>query len=161
MEKKPRTLALTVNNKPDVLARVAGVLGGRGYNIETLCVDATMDPAYSKIILTTIQDKNTITKLEKQLMKLIDVHKVTDITEIAHVTREMMLVRMKLTESNKGDLALIINAYQGRVVTMNGDYCVIEITGDKEHIENALESLKPLGIDDMARTGIVALERQP
>ncbi|HOO01030.1 MAG TPA: acetolactate synthase small subunit, partial [Syntrophales bacterium] len=76
MEKKAHTLALTVSNKPDVLARVAGVLGGRGYNIETLCVDATIDPAYSKIILTTIQDKTTMTKIEKQLIKLIDVHKV-------------------------------------------------------------------------------------
>ncbi|MFA5182392.1 MAG: acetolactate synthase small subunit [Syntrophales bacterium] len=160
MEKKEYTLALLVSNKPDVLARVSGVLGGRGYNIETLCVDATLDPAYSKIILTTIQDKATIGKIEKQLIRLIDVHKVTDLTKVESVSREMMLVRMKLSDTNKGHLALIIDTFNGRVITMNGDHCVMEITGDRAIIEKAVASLKPLGIDDMARTGIVSLERQ-
>lgn len=160
MEKKEYTLALLVSNKPDVLARVSGVLGGRGYNIETLCVDATLDPAYSKIILTTIQDQSTISKIEKQLIRLIDVHKVTDLTKVEAVSREMMLVRMKLSDTNKGHLALIIDTFNGRVITMNGDHCVMEITGDRAIIEKALASLKPLGIDDMSRTGIVSLERQ-
>ena len=160
MEKQEYTLALLVSNKPDVLARVSGVLGGRGYNIETLCVDATLDPAYSKIILTTIQDKATIGKIEKQLMRLIDVHKVTDLTQVESVSREMMLVRMKLSDTNRGHLALIIDALNGRVITMNGDHCVMEITGDRATIEKAVASLKPLGIDDMARTGLVSLERQ-
>jgi len=159
MDKKEYTLSLLVNNKPDVLARVAGVLGGRGYNIETLCVDATLDPRYSKIVLTTIQDKRTMEKIEKQLIKLHDVHKVTDITDIGSVSRELLLVRMRLTEQNKADIALIINSYNGRVLTMNGDHCVIEITGEKNFLEKAIESLKPLGIEDSARTGIVALER--
>jgi len=160
MEKKEYTLSLLVTNKPDVLARVAGVLGGRGYNIETLCVDATLDPQYSKIVLTTVQDKGTIAKIEKQLIKLHDVQQVTDITDTESVSREMILVRMKLTDKTKVDLALIINAYNGRVITMNGDNCVIEITGEKALVEKAIENLKPLGIDDSARTGIVALERK-
>ncbi|MFB3925079.1 MAG: acetolactate synthase small subunit [Syntrophales bacterium] len=158
-EKKERVLSLLVNNRPDVLARVAGTLGGRGYNIETLCVDATIDPKISKIILTTIADQPTLNKIEKQLMKLLDVKQVTDLTRLASVHREMMLVRMKLTDQNKADIALIIDTFDGRVVTMNGDHCVLEISGTKEEIERALENLKPLGIDDMARTGIVALER--
>jgi acetolactate synthase-1/3 small subunit len=160
MEKKECIISLLVNNKPDVLARVAGVLGGRGYNIETLCVDATMDPAVSKIILTTIADKSTLTKIEKQLIKLIDVNSVTEITQNESVMREMMLVRMKLTDKNKADIALIIDTFRGRVVTMNGDHCVLEITGAKEEIEKAIQSLKPLGVDDLARTGVVALERK-
>lgn len=160
MEKKECILSLLVNNKPDVLARVAGILGGRGYNIETLCVDATIDPAVSKIILSTIADKGTLTKIEKQLIKLIDVNSVTEITQGESVMREMMLVRMRLTDKNKADIALIIDTFRGRVVTMNGDNCVLEITGLKEDIERAIESLKPLGIDDMARTGVVALERR-
>ncbi len=160
MDKKECIISLLVNNKPDVLARVAGVLGGRGYNIETLCVDATMDPDVSKIILTTIADKSTLTKIEKQLIKLLDVNSVTEITQTESVMREMMLVRMKLTEKNKADIALIIDTFRGRVVTMNGDHCVIEITGAKEEIERAIQSLKPLGIDDLARTGVVALERK-
>jgi acetolactate synthase-1/3 small subunit len=74
--------------------------------------------------------------------------------------REMMLVRMKLTDKNKADIALIIDTFRGRVVTMNGDHCVIEITGVKEEIERAIQSLRPLGVDDMSRTGVVALERK-
>jgi acetolactate synthase-1/3 small subunit len=158
-QKKEHILSLLVNNKPDVLARVAGTLGGRGYNIETLCVDATMDANISKIILSVIQDQATMTKIEKQLLRLIDVHSVSDLSDMETVMREMMLVRMKLTERNKADIALIIDTFRGRVVTMNGDNCVIEITGTKEDIEKAIASLKSLGIDDMARTGIVALER--
>lgn len=160
MDKKECILSLLVNNKPDVLARVAGILGGRGYNIETLCVDATIDPKVSKIILTTIADKNTLTKIEKQLIKLIDVQSVTEITQDESVMREMMLVRMNLTEKNKADIALIIDTFRGRVVTMNGDNCVLEITGVKDDIERAIQSLKPLGIDDLARTGLLALERK-
>lgn len=160
MDKKECIISLLVNNKPDVLARVAGVLGGRGYNIETLCVDATMDPAISKIILTTVADKSTLTKIEKQLIKLLDVNSVTEITQGESVMREMMLVRMKLTDRNKADIALILDTFRGRVVTMNGDNCVIEITGAKEEIERAIRSLKPLGVDDLARTGVVALERK-
>ncbi len=158
-QKKEHILSLLVNNKPDVLARVAGTLGGRGYNIDTLCVDATLDPKISKIILSVYQDQSAITKIEKQLLRLIDVHSVSELTETETVMREMMLVRMKLTEKNKADIALIIDTFRGRVVTMNGDSCVIEITGTKADIERAIESLKPLGIDDLARTGIVALER--
>ncbi len=158
-QKKEHILSLLVNNKPDVLARVAGTLGGRGYNIDTLCVDATLDPKISKIILSVYQDQSAITKIEKQLLRLIDVHSVSELTETETVMREMMLVRMRLTEKNKADIALIIDTFRGRVVTMNGDSCVIEITGTKADIERAIESLKPLGIDDLARTGIVALER--
>lgn len=158
-QKKAHILSVIVNNKPDVLARVAGVLGGRGYNIDTLCVDATMDPAVSKIILTVVQDQATVTKIEKQLIRLIDVHSVSDLSRMETVMREMMLVRMRLTDKNKADIALILDTFRGRVVTMNGDHCVIEITGTKEDVERAIESLRPLGIDDLARTGIVALER--
>jgi len=158
-QKKEHILSLLVNNKPDVLARVAGTLGGRGYNIDTLCVDATLDPKISKIILSVYQDQSAITKIEKQLLRLIDVHSVSELTETETVMREMMLVRMRLTEKNKADIALIIDTFRGRVVTMNGDSCVIEITGTKADVERAIESLKPLGIDDLARTGIVALER--
>ncbi len=161
MEKKEKhTLSLLVDNKPDVLARVSGVLGGRGYNIETLCVDATINPKISKIILTTVADADTINKIEKQLMRLIDVREVTDLTKVESVMREMMLIRMSLTEKNKADIALAIDSFRGRVVTMNGDHCVLEISGTKDDIERALKTLKPLGIEDMARTGIIALERK-
>jgi len=160
MEKKEkRIISMLVNNKPDVLARVAGVLGGRGYNIETLCVDATIDPNISKIILTTSGDENAINKIEKQLIKLLDVREVSDLTRIESVMREMMLVRMKLTDKNKADIALIIDSFRGRVVIMNGDHCVLEISGTKDDIDRALASLKPLAIEDMARTGLIALDR--
>ena len=160
MQKREHVISLLVNNKPDVLARVAGTLGGKGYNIETLCVDVTMDPDVSKIILTTIGTSAVVSKIEKQLERLIDVIKVEDLTDVETVKREMCLIRMNLTDKNKVDILIAIEKIKCQVLTMNKDHCVFEVTGTKGQIDQALEVLKPLGIDDVARTGIAALERK-
>lgn len=160
MEKKEHIISLLVRNKPDVLARVAGILGGKGFNIETLCVDVTMNPEISKIILTTIGTKDTVTKIEKQLGRLIDVLQVEDLTETESIRREMILVRMNLTEENKNELIRSINKLNCKILSFNSDHCVLEYTGVKEEIKQVLATLMPLGIDDIARTGIAALERK-
>lgn len=159
-KKKEHIISLLVSNKPDVLARVAGTLGGKGYNIESLCVDVTMNPDVSKIILTTIQTKATISKIEKQLERLIDVVKVEDLTEVETVKREMVLIRMNLTEANKTELIRTVNSLNCKILTFNTDHCVLEYTGAKDEIDSLLQKLAPLGIDDIARTGIAALERK-
>lgn len=157
MEEKIHIISLLVNNKPDVLARVSGTLGGRGYNIESLCVNVTANPEISKIILTTIGDKSTITKIEKQMDKLIDVRKVSDLTEANSVQRELVLIRMKVTEESKSKVTEIIDTFKFRVIIMESDYCILEVTGTPDRIENALTHLKPVGIEDIARTGTIAL----
>lgn len=159
-KKKEHIISLLVNNRPDVLARVAGTLGGKGYNIESLCVDVTMNPDVSKIILTTIQTKATISKIEKQLERLIDVVRVEDLTEVETIKREMVLIRMNLTEASKSELIRTVNSLNCKIITFNTDHCVLEYTGSKDEVDTILKKLAPLGIDDIARTGIAALERK-
>lgn len=160
MEKREHIISLLVNNKPDVLARVAGALGGKGYNIETLCVDITVNPNVSKIILTTIGTKETVQKIEKQLERLIDVIKVEDLTDVETVKRELVLIRMNLTADSKSELIRTINKLNCKILTFNSDHCVLEFRGSKIEVDHVLEMMKPLGIDDIARTGIAALERK-
>ncbi len=159
-KKKERIISLLVNNKPDVLARVAGTLGGKGYNIESLCVDVTMNPGVSKIILTTIQTKSNVSKIEKQLERLIDVIKVEDLTEVETIKREMVLIRMNLAEATKSELIRTVNSLNCKIITFNTDHCVLEYTGTKDEVDAVLQRLAPLGIDDISRTGIAALERK-
>lgn len=159
MGKKGHIISILVSNKPDVLARVSGTLGGRGYNIESLCVNTTLNPAISKIILTTIADQSAITKIEKQLNKLIDVQQVSNLTEANSVQREMILIRMKVTEENKSEIMKAIDTFKCRVMIMESDYCILEVTGQPGETENILTHLKPLGIENITRTGTVALKK--
>src|SRR5574340_107010 len=95
MESRENTISILVNNKPDVMARIAGTFSGKGFNIETIAVNVTEDPKISKIILTTWGNQDTIVKIEKQLKKMVDVLQVDDLTGKEAVRREMMLGRIK------------------------------------------------------------------
>ena len=159
MEKKAHIISLLVNNKPDVLARVSGILGGRGYNIDSLCVNTTMSPETSKIVLTTTGDQTTITKIEKQLNKLVDVLQVSDLTEDDSVQSELALIRMKLTKENKAEILKAVEIFKARMLMMEPVYCIIELAGKPDELESALAHLKPMGIEDTVRTGAIALKK--
>jgi acetolactate synthase I/III small subunit len=158
MEIKENTISILVNNKPDVMARIAGTFSGRGFNIETIAVNVTHDPKISKIILTIWGNQDTIVKIEKQLNRMVDVLQVDDLTGKEAVRREMMLGRVKKGEHTAGLMQAIDNN-KWNIVSNNDDYCIVEVTGGKTAIEKALEILKPLGMDDLSRTGTVALAR--
>ena len=161
MEIRENTISILVNNKPDVMARIAGTFSGRGFNIETIAVNVTEDPKTSKITMTVWGNQDTITKIEKQLNKMVDVLQVDDLTGKDAVRREMMLIRVKVPPDGEGArLMQIIDTNRWKVVSGVGSYCIIEVTGDRENIENALTALKPFGLDDLSRTGTVALARQ-
>jgi acetolactate synthase I/III small subunit len=161
MEIRENTISILVNNKPDVKARIAGTFSGRGFNIETIAVNVTENPQVSKIIMTVWGNQDTITKIEKQLNKMVDVLQVDDLTGKDAVRREMMLIRVKVPPDGEGArLMQIIDTNRWKVVSGVGSYCIIEVTGDRENIENALTALKPFGLDDLSRTGTVALARQ-
>jgi len=160
MEIRENTISILVNNKPDVMARIAGTFSGRGFNIETIAVNVTDDPKISKIILTTWGNQDTIIKIEKQLHRIVDVLQVDDLTGRESVKREMALVRVKMTEEQKPELMQIIDTHKWKVVSSGADYCIMEVTGDKEEIEIALAVLKPFGMDDFSRTGAVALAKK-
>jgi len=157
MEKKEHIISVLVHNKPDVLARIAGILGGKGYNIESLCVNSTMQYEVSKIVMTTIGSKETITRIENQLRRLVDVIQVDDLTNVESIHREMILVRLNLTAEKKEQIKKSVDTNKWKVIVSGDTYMILEITGDKSQIDFALARLEPLGIADMTRTGIVAL----
>ena len=150
-------IKLIVDNKPDVLARVAGIFSGRGFNIESVTANITMDPNITKINIGTTGDSATVTKIQNQLKKLVDVRQVTHVRETKFGQREMALIRLKLTEKNKNKVEKAIEDLNCKVITRKSDYCVIEATGTEEEIERALKHFEPLGMEDMSRSGIVAL----
>ena len=157
MEKKEHIISILVHNKPDVLARIAGTLGGKGYNIESLCVNTTTSYEISKIVMTTIGNQATITRIENQLRRFVDVIAVDDLTNVESIHREMILVRLNLSADSKDKIKKAIDTYKWKAIVSADTYVILEITGDKPQIDFALARLEPLGIADITRTGIVAL----
>jgi acetolactate synthase I/III small subunit len=158
MEKKEHIISILVYNKPDVLARIAGTLGGKGYNIESLCVNTTTQYEISKIVMATIGNQATIARIENQLQRLVDVIQVDDLTNVESIHREMILVRLNLADDKKEQIKKAIDTHKWKVIISNDAFVILEITGDKQQIDLALARLEPLGITDITRTGIVALD---
>jgi acetolactate synthase-1/3 small subunit len=157
MEKKEHIISILVHNKPDVLARIAGTLGGKGYNIESLCVNTTTQYEISKIVMATIGNQATIARIEGQLQRLVDVIQVDDLTNVESIHREMILVRLNLADDKKEQIKKAIDTYKWKVIVSDDAFVILEITGDKLEIDLAIARLEPLGINDITRTGIVAL----
>jgi acetolactate synthase-1/3 small subunit len=141
-----------------VLARIAGTLGGKGYNIESLCVNTTTQYEISKIVMATIGNQATIARIENQLQRLVDVIQVDDLTNVESIHREMILVRLNLSDDKKEQIKKAIDTYKWKVIISNDAFVILEITGDKPQNDLALARLEPLGITDITRTGIVALD---
>ncbi len=161
METRENTISILVNNKPDVMARIAGTFSGRGFNIETISVNVTEDPQRSKIILTIWGNQETIIKIEKQLNRLMDVIQVDDLTGADAVRREMILIRVRAQdEVAETGLRETVAACGWKIVGSVGGDHIVEVSGSREDIENALAALKPFGVEDFTRTGTVALARQ-
>jgi acetolactate synthase-1/3 small subunit len=158
MEKKGHIISILVYNKPDVLARIAGTLGGKGYNIDSLCVNTTTQNDISKIVMTTIGSQATITRIVNELQKLVDVISADDLTNVESIHREMVLVRLNLTPANTEAVRKAIDANRWKVIVSGDMFAMIEITGDKTQVDFALARLEPLGVTDITRTGLVALK---
>ena len=161
MKTKWHILTLLVDNEPGVLSRVAGLFSGRGFNIESLCVATTMDAKVSRITVTTKANPPLIEQVEKQLNKLINVIKVRDLSIEQAVKREMALIRVKASAQTRAEVLRIVDIFRCKVVDVGSEQYTIEVTGDKGKIEALLRLLKPIGIKEIARTGTVALYRDP
>ena len=158
-KREKHILSLLVDNQPGVLARVAGLLSARAFNIESLCVAGTVDPLISRMTLVTIGDMAILEQIKKQLNKLINVIKVTDFTDTASVQREMILIKIRFRPEHRAEIFGMVDIFRSRVVDVNADYCTIEVTGDEDKIFAFLRLIKPMGIKEIARTGPIALAR--
>ena len=159
--KKKHTLSALVENKFGVLARVAGMLSGRGFNIETLNVGPTHDPAYSRITATVVADDAALDRCVKALDKLINVITVNDFSreEVDHVARELILVKVKSDKKTRTEILEIAGLFRAKVVDVAHDSLLIEFTGNVTKISAFLDLIEPFGIIETARTGAVALTR--
>ena len=153
------TISILVENEFGVLARVAGMFSGRGYNIESLSVAETMDPTVSRITLVTRGEDQVLEQIEKQLNKLIAVIKVIDFTDTAHVERELVLVKVGVDERSRGEIVNIVDIFRGKIIDVSRRSYVIEVTGTEDKIDALIELLKPIGIKEIVRTGKVAMFR--
>jgi acetolactate synthase-1/3 small subunit len=160
MTEKRHLLSILVDNEPGVLSRIVGLFSGRGYNIESLCVAETMDPAISRITMTTQGNPMIVEQIKKQLNKLINVIKVFDLTGQDYVQREMVLIKVTAVQQQRAEILRITDIFRGQVVDVGQEHFTIKVTGDEEKISAILSLLKPFGIREIARTGSVALYRE-
>ena len=160
LKMEPRhTIAVWVDNTSGVLSRVTGLFSGRGFNIESLCVAETMDPEVSRITIVSTGDEQITEQIIKQLHKLINIIKVVDLSELEHVEREMVLVRVKAEDKSRAEVLRIADIFRCRVVDVSASTYTLEITGNHDKIRAVLDLLKNHGIQEVARTGTLAIQR--
>lgn len=152
-------ISVLVENNFGVLSRVAGLFSGRGYNIESISVGATLDPKYSIMTIVTRGDEKVIEQIIKQLRKLINTIRVRDVTQVEHIEREMLLVKVHSPAKYRAEIFGIVNTFRGKVVDLTSDSMVIEITGTQDKNRAFLSVLEVYGIIEVVRTGSVAIAR--
>ncbi len=155
------TLSVLLQNKPGALSRVTGLFSGRGFNIESLSVAETLDSKTSCMTLVTRGEDSIIEQITKQLHKLIDVIKVTDISEGEFVEREMVLIRVKAETNTRAEVLRVIDIFRGKVVDVSPNSYVVEITGSEKKVKAVIDILRPIGIKEIIRTGVIATARSP
>ncbi len=153
------TLAVLVHNRSGVLARVAGLFSRRGYNIHSLSVGITEDPNVSRMTIVVEGDADIIEQVSKQLHKLVDVIKISDITSDQVVSRELALVKVTATSANRSEILEVVNIFRAQIVDVHPKSLVIEVTGDADKIDAMVNMLRPYGIKEMVRTGRIAMSR--
>lgn len=153
------TISVLVDNKFGVLARVAGLFSGRGYNIDSLNVAETEDPSMSRMTIVARGDDRILEQINKQLNRLIDVIKVSDMTQEEHVERELALIKVTALAKSRSEIIEIANIFRANIVDVNQETLVIAITGDEGKITAMLNMLRPYGVKEIARSGMVIISR--
>jgi acetolactate synthase-1/3 small subunit len=153
------TISVLVQNRFGVLARIAGLFSGRGFNIDTLNVSPTQDESLSRMTIVTHGDDAVLEQIEKQLNKLIEVVKVTDLTGSGFVSRELMLIKVRTAGGTRNDVIQFASIFKANVVNVEHETLVIEVTGPTAKLDAFVGLMTPYGIVELARTGRVALVR--
>jgi len=150
-----------VENQPGVLARIVGLISGRGYNIETLNVGPTADPTVSKMTIVVPGDAHVITQVTQQLSKQIDVIEVVNMTNRRHLDRELILVRVATqNHHDRAEIVDLASLFMARAVAVTEDSVTIQMAGNQETVSDFLSLLKPFKIIDISRTGVIAVGRE-
>ena len=154
------TISILVDNEPGVLARIAGLFSARGFNIESLCVAESLDATMSRVTLVTTGEDWIIEQIIKRFNNMISVIKVQDLTELTSVEREMVIVRVEATQETRAEILRTADIFRAKVIDVGPKSYALELTGDKDKVTAFLELLKPMGIKEIARTGVVGMARE-
>lgn len=154
-------ISALVENKPGVLAHVAGMFAARGFNIDSLVVGRTEDPQLSRMTLVVIGDDRVVEQVRKQLARIVPVVKVQDFIGQPVVARDLMLIAISAPPEKRGEVLLLIEMFKGKVVDIGQKFVMVEVSGPEAKIEAFIEICKPYGIKSVARTGTIAMPRQP
>lgn len=160
MKTYSHTISVLMENKFGVLARIAGLFSGRGFNIDSLTVSPTQDSSLSRMTIVTSGNDNVLDQIEKQLNKLVEVVKVTDLTGSGFVSRELMLVKLETADAAvRNEVIQIANIFKALVVNVENETLVVQVTGPTEKLDAFMGLTERFGIVELARTGKVALLR--
>ncbi len=153
------TISVLVDNHFGVLARISGLFSARGYNIESLCVGITEDPTISRMTVVVQGDDNVLQQIVNQLNKMVEVIEVIDLTQESYVERELVLIKTEADAKRRTELLEITNIFRAKVVDMSAEAVIIEVTGSQDKIQAFVDMVRPFGIQEVARTGRIALGR--
>lgn len=152
-------ISALVINEPGVLANVAGMFAARGFNIDSLVVGRTENPELSRMTIVVNGDDNTLEQVRKQLGKLIPVVKVRDFKDVSYVERDLVLATIGVGPDKRNEVVEIVNLFRGHVVDVSRASLMVQLAGTEDKIEAMMELLRPYGIKEMARTGVIAMGR--
>jgi len=155
---KKHILAILVENKPSVLSKVVGLFSRRAFNIHSLAVGVTEDPEVSRITIVADGDEYILEQISKQLNKLIDVIKVSNISDDS-IARELALIKVHATPSNRNEIIEIVNIFREKVIDISKTSITIQVTGDSKKMAALEEMLRDFGIKELVRTGMIAVDR--
>ena len=160
MNSECHTIALLLENEAGALSRVSGLFSARAYNIESLSVAPTQDPTMSRMTVVTSGSPKVVEQIIKQLNKLVDVIKLIDLTEGGHIERELMLLKLRISEGTEmADLEQIVTAYGANFLDHSDNGCTLEVTGTSQHLNELMEALGNTNIVEMARSGVLGLQK--
>ncbi len=159
MTNTKHTLVALVEDKPGVLNRIASLFRRRAFNIQSLAVGGSEQPGLSRMTIVVVGDSAQVEQVRKQLDKLINVVKVSDITEDDMVTRELALIKVKATASTRSEIMQIVDIFRANIVDVAPGSLTVEVTGDEDKLDSLLGLLRDFGIKEVSRTGRIALTR--
>ena len=154
-----RIISILLENEPGALSRVVGLFSQRGYNIETLNVAPTEDPTLSRLTLTTHGDTRTIEQITKHLNKLIDVVKLVDLSEGAHVERDLMLIKVRATGAVRDEVKRTTDIFRGQIVDVGPSVYTIQLTGTSDKLDSFVAAMSDADILEVVRSGVAGISR--
>jgi len=154
------TISVTVQENFNALSRIVGLFSGRGFSIASISFGAAEDPGMARVTITTAGDEQIIEQITKQLHRVVDVLKVTDLTYEPYVERQLALVKVACSASTRAEIMQVVSIFRANIIDISPKTLTIEVTGKEDKLDAAIGMLRPFGLREVARTGSVALKRE-